>query len=151
MWVLLHTLPLSMSTSRFRLTETPVPRTPLSTTQFYTPFSAYAASPTTPTPSQFTAHSRTSSNPKRPYCEEADENCVLVLIVLCSPLFFSFVSSFTFDIVVLAARSALTSDWKFYWGHGFRGPRFYCYTRLGMAGMLLKGFLAYFHHRMILL
>ena len=67
-----------MSTSRFRLTETPGPRTPLSTTQLYTPFSAYAPSPTTPTPSQFTAYPSTPSNPKRPYCEEGDENCLPV-------------------------------------------------------------------------
>jgi hypothetical protein len=62
-----------MSTSCFRLTETPVLRTPLSTTQSYTPFSAYAASPTTPTPSQFIAHPRTPSNQKRPYHEEDDD------------------------------------------------------------------------------
>jgi hypothetical protein len=115
------TLPLSMFTSRFRLTETPGPRTPLSTTQFYTPFSAYAASPTTPTPSQFTAHPRTPSNPKQPYREEADENCVLVLIVLYSPLLFSFVSSFTFNIVVLGCpfgahiRLKILSGSRFPW------------------------------------
>jgi hypothetical protein len=67
---------LSMSTSCFQLelTETPVPRTPLSTTQL-SQFSAYAASPTTPTHSQFSAHLGTPSNPKRPHHElESDEN-----------------------------------------------------------------------------
>ena len=67
----LHSPP--MSTSRFRLTDTP-PQIPLSTTQIYTPFTAYSGSLATPTPGS----SQFNSGRKRPYpeLEDGDENCV---------------------------------------------------------------------------